>query len=144
MLEIRKATTADASEIMSVRLSVSENVISRARLQELGISEGSVAKMLDKTHAGHCAVDAGRVVGFSMGDLISGSVFALFVRPEYEGMGLGQRLLRCTVRDLRKAGHSRLTLSTEPRTRAFEFYTRQGWVHTGANEIGEARFVLEK
>jgi GNAT superfamily N-acetyltransferase len=143
MLEIRKATTSDASEVLEVRLCVTENAMSNARLKELGISVRSLTEMFETTHSCHCAVDERRMVGFAMGDLGNGSVFALFVRPEYEGKGLGQRLLSETVSALRRAGHQQLTLSTDPGTRAYAFYTRQGWIHSGQNEDGEAMFVLD-
>lgn len=141
---IRRAAKADATEIMDVRLSVTENALAPNRMKELGIHAESIAEMLGESHCAHCAVLEGRVVGFSMGDLAAGSVFALFIRPEHEGRGLGKKLLEATVRDLWRQGHGRLRLTTEPGTRAYEFYTRQGWRHMSFTEEGEAELVLTK
>jgi GNAT superfamily N-acetyltransferase len=98
--------------------------------------------MLGESHSGHCAEVDGRVVGFSRTDRTAGSVFALFVRPEHEGEGLGTQLLAAAVADLWSAGHVRSTLSTEPRTRAFDFYVRHGWRHVGYTPAGEAELEL--
>ena len=128
---IRQATPEDAEQILEVRLSVRENVLTPQRLEELGIHVESVAEMIRSTHSTHCAFEGDRMVGFSMGDLAAGVVFALFVRPDSEGTGLGKRLLGIVVEELWQRGHPRLTLGTGPGTRAYTFYQRQGWRPTG-------------
>ncbi len=136
---IRPATKEDVAAILEVRFSVRENVITPSRLQELGINEESLAEGLEKDYSGYCAEQDGRIVGFSMADRSVGSIFALFVRPEVEGQGLGTRLLAAAMRDLWASGHARIILSTEPQTRAFQFYVRHGWRHVGYTSDGEAK-----
>ena len=120
---LRKAVAEDASDLMAIRLSVRENSISRSRLEELGITEASMVHMLQYSHFARCAEVDGRLVGFSMADNSAGSIFALFVLSEFEGKGIGSQLLEAAVHGLRLAGHARVTLSTEPQSRAFGFYT---------------------
>jgi ribosomal protein S18 acetylase RimI-like enzyme len=143
-MKIRPATRSDAPSLMEIRMSVRENVISPERLEELAINETSVASMLETTHSGHCAEVNGQVVGFAMADKASASIWALFVRPEFEGIGIGARLLDTALEELWRAGHERVHLSTEPDTRAFRFYIRQGWRHVGFTSSGEAELELVK
>lgn len=141
-MNIRPATIADAPALMDVRLSVRENVITPERLEELGIGEASIIQMLTTTHSGYCAEEEGRVVGFVMAESSAASIWALFVLPEYEGRGIGMRLLSAVLEQLWRAGHEKATLSTETDTRAYRFYTRFGWQQVGVNAIGEAEMEL--
>ncbi|MBY6203809.1 GNAT family N-acetyltransferase [Halomonas denitrificans] len=146
MIRVRPATPSDARDLMAVRFAVKENVLTSSRAAELGIDAGAIADMLGKgqppSHVCFCAEDGDTVVGFSMGDLRDGSVYALFVRPEHEGKGVGARLMAPLVAALRDAGHATLTLTTERDTRAFGFYARRGWVERGSNDLGEAVMTL--
>lgn len=128
--------------MMEVRLAVRENVITPERLRALDIHAGSIADMLGTSHCAYCAEVDGEVVGFAMAERSAASIWALFIRPQWEGKGLGRRLMDVTLQALWQAGHQRATLSTEPETRAYRFYVRQGWRHTGFNAIGEAELEL--
>lgn len=143
-MKIRPATIADAPALMDVRLAVRENVITPERLEELGISETSIIRMLTTTHSGYCAEEEGRVVGFVMAESSAASIWALFVRPESEGRGIGMRLLSAVLEQLWLAGHEKATLSTETDTRAYQFYTRYGWQQVGVNPLGEAQMELRR
>jgi GNAT superfamily N-acetyltransferase len=125
--------------MMSIRTSVTENALSSSELAELGITEESIERMLDSSHAGWCAEIEGRVVGFSMVDREGSTVFALFVCPGFEGRGAGTALLEAAVADLAAAGHELATLTTGPETRALRFYLARGWQQTGFDEQGEAK-----
>lgn len=140
---LRPATRDDAAVLMEIRRAVRENAISEARLATLGITEESIADMLESSHAGFCAEVDGQVMGFSMADLEKGWIFALFVHPKFEGRGAGRALLAAAVGSLREAGHRRACLSTDPGTRAFRIYAEAGWRYTGTSDLGEALFELE-
>lgn len=129
--------------MMEIRRAVRENAISEARLAALGITEQSMGDMLESSHAGFCAEDARGVIGFSMANLETGWIFALFVHPRSEGQGAGRALLAAAVGSLREKGHRKAFLSTDPGTRAFRFYHRAGWRYTGTNDLGEAIFELD-
>ena len=140
---IRAATVRDVTGMMDVRMSVSENALTRSELEKLGITEESLETMLTNTHDGWCADSDGRVVAFSMADREAGSVFALFVESEFEGRGFGTALLDAAVSSLVAAGHRLITLDTEPGSRAFRFYLSRGWRETGRAKRGDVTLSLE-
>ena len=82
----------------------------------------------------------GVIEAFAAGDKRDGSIFALFVAPEYEGRGIGQKLLPLACETLRRAGYAVATLSTEAGTRAERFYRANGWIANGRNHKGEIVF----
>ena len=120
-----------------MRMAVTENLLTRPQLAQLGITESSVAGMLETTHGGCCVDGDGELAGFSMADRRDGTVFALFVRPGYERRGIGSGLLAAAVDWLSAQGHQRVSLTTDAGTRAFRFYAALGWRHTGRNVHGE-------
>jgi GNAT superfamily N-acetyltransferase len=83
----------------------------------------------------------GLVLGFAMGDPRDGSVWALFVDPDEEGQGMGRRLLERVCLGLQARGHSRLTLTTAPGTRAERLYRAAGWSDVGHTASGELIFT---
>jgi len=139
-LPIRVATPDDVAAILQVRTSVKENHLDLAQLADRGITRTSLSQMLRSTHPGWCAEVEAKLAGFSMVDRARGTVFALFVRPEFESAGLGSALLEAALASLRAAGHTRASVTTEPDTRAFTFYSRRGWKHVSNTEDGEAQF----
>lgn len=143
-MKIRAASTKDVSAILEIRLSVRENTVTKERLEELGVSEETLAEMIESSHFVFCAEEDERVVGFSMADKESSSIFALFVDPDHERKGFGAQLLQAAVGELWSAGHTRATLTTEPDTRAFEFYKHHGWTHIGPAPNGEVKLELLK
>ena len=139
---VRRITEADLAEVLAVRTSVLENRLTQDQLTEKGITEKTLLEMLASTHRGWC-IDVGeQLAGFAMADGEHSTIFALFVRPEFEGQGHGSALLDTAVDWLRSAGHQQASLTTDPGTRAFSFYPRQGWHHRGTAPNGEAAFAL--
>lgn len=53
-----------------------------------------------------------------------GEVYALFVRPVCQGMGLGQKLLEAAIGNLRKAGYSAVMLWVPADNTVCKFYER--------------------
>ena len=129
---IRPGTVDDFDQIVVVRTSVRENHLSVEQMASFGITPKSISARLNDGSLGCWVADIdGRIVGFSMAERDTASVFALFVLPEEEGKGHGSKLLEAVENWLRGLGHRAAHLSTEPGTRAFEFYRRKGWVETG-------------
>jgi GNAT superfamily N-acetyltransferase len=131
---IREATSKDVPVLFDIRLSVRENSATREGLYALGVDEDAVVAAITTQGRGWIAEDEGRVVGFSIADQNEGSVFALFVRPEFEGRGHGGSLLDAAVAWLLTRGFEHLSLAVGPNTRAHGFYLRRGWVETGVVE----------
>ena len=96
----------------------------------------------DANHSCWVAEADGQIVGFSIADLNESYVFALFVLQDYEGMGIGRRLLGLVEEDARRAGNAALWLSTgnESESRADGFYRHLGWIADGCLEDGQTVF----
>lgn len=82
------------------------------------------------------AVDAGEVIGASVGFLVDGDsgsngwVDQLAVRRDHRGRGLGAALLAESFGDMRRRGATDVGLSTDSRTGALDLYLSLGMVVT--------------
>ena len=94
----REAIAGDLPAISRVRTSVRENHLSAEQLRDRGITNESVAASFLADSKGWVAVHGQDIVAFAIADRADRSIFALFVLPDYEGRGLGSRLI-----DLRAA-----------------------------------------
>ena len=134
---VRLARAADVSAMHALRLSVREN-----RLSEPGrVTAADTLRYIDAGTA-WIAEAAHDIVGFAVVDGHATSVWALFVDPEAEGMGVGRALHATMLEWARDQGIARLSLSTEAGSRACTFYARQGWREAGITTDGELRFEL--
>ncbi|HEU4558488.1 MAG TPA: GNAT family N-acetyltransferase [Longimicrobium sp.] len=147
MLVFRETRLSDIDACFSVRERTRENAILRERLAAIGITPESSAAGLEAGRVkGWVCEDDGEVVGFCSGDTETGEVLVLAVLPEYEGTGVGRRLLAEVVRELRAQGHGRLWLaaSADPAHRSHGFYRAQGWKPTGEVDAhGDEILVLD-
>ena len=141
---IREASGADMPGIARVRTSVTENHLTTEQLARRGITNASVAASLLVDRKGWVAERGKEIVAFSMADRADPSIFALFVLPEYEGRGLGNRLLDLALQWLWDNGAELAWLTTSPDTRAARFYARRGWVPAGMVPGGDMRFELRR
>jgi len=133
-LTIRETQPRDIEDMFSVRARTRQNPISKERLATYGVtSESSVANMANGTVKGWACFHGSVLVAFCNGDRTTGEVLVLAVLPEYEGIGIGKRLLSETVAWLRFVGCERpwLAASPDPAIRAHGFYRSLGWRRTG-------------
>ncbi|MFR0690424.1 GNAT family N-acetyltransferase [Enterobacterales bacterium AE_CKDN230030158-1A_HGKHYDSX7] len=138
---IRRASVADIDTLFDIRTSVRQNHLSREQLAELGITPATLREALA---AGPCAWIAevdGRAGGFAMVDAESGEVFALFVRPDCEGRGLGSLLLAVAEQELFRT-HEKIWLVTDgdDGIRANGFYRQRGWTLAGRVDGRDVRY----
>ena len=91
---IRTATVSDVSGMFKVRISVGENIMTAEELQAAGITPDTIAQAVRRTPCAWVAVADDEVIGFSMVDLDSACLLALFVLPQHEGLGIGTELTR--------------------------------------------------
>jgi GNAT superfamily N-acetyltransferase len=139
-LLFRKAVVADIPALFEVRMAVTENVLS----DPSKVTPEIFADYLSASGKGWLCEDEGRAIGFSVASLGDASIWALFVRPGYEGRGVGTRLLELATGWLFDAGAPRVILSTEAGTRADRFYQRCGWARGEVRPDGEVGFRLER
>ena len=136
----REANLEDIPALSEVRLSVTENALSDPHR----ITPEMYADYLSVSGKGWlCEVD-GRVVGFSVASLGDSSIWALFVRPGFEGRGIGTRLLGLATGWLFHMGAPSVSLSTGANTRADGLYQRRGWKRGEIRPDGEVGYRLDK
>ncbi|TAJ94794.1 MAG: GNAT family N-acetyltransferase [Reyranella sp.] len=133
---IRKATSTDRPRISEVRLAVRENQLSAASVSKVE----TTADWIFENATFWVWEEAGAVQGFSVADPRDGTIFGLFIHPDYEGRGLGRALLPLACEDLRAAGFAEAILTTGAGTRAERFYRLNGWEETGRQEDGQIIF----
>ncbi|HEY0679055.1 MAG TPA: GNAT family N-acetyltransferase [Chitinophagaceae bacterium] len=137
-MTFREAQLSDIKQLYEVRLSVKENVLPDPGF----ITEREYEKYL--THFGKgwlCEID-GQVAGFAIIGLSQRNVWALFVRPEHEGKGIGRKLHDIMLEWYFNQTNETVWLGTGPNTRAEIFYRAAGWKETAKRPNGELKFEL--
>src|SRR5690242_7310321 len=71
-----------------------------------------MARHLETTHKGWVAEHEGQIVAFGMSDRSNGEVWVVAVLPDYEGRGIGRRLVEFAQNWLRQQGHDDIWLWT--------------------------------
>lgn len=140
----REATAADMPGILRVRTSVSENALTVEQLADRGITPESTAASFLEGSKGWVAQQGDEIVGFSIADRAANSIVALFVLPTHEGRRIGVRLLDLAVNWLWEGGAARLSLTTDPASKAARFYQARGWIPTGILERGGMKYELSR
>jgi GNAT superfamily N-acetyltransferase len=126
-MEFREATKADLQDIMNVRFSVTENVLSDPSLVTIEDCDDFIFR---RGKGWVCEVDEA-VVGFSIVDLVENNIWALFVRPEFAQRGIGKQLHDLMLDWYFTQTQQTVWLGTDPGTRAEAFYRKSGWRHVG-------------
>jgi GNAT superfamily N-acetyltransferase len=134
-MRIRAARAADIPAMHALRRRVSENPLSDPRR----ITEDSYPPYIAQGGAWVAETQRG-LAGFAVLDVRGASVWALFVAPEAEKMGIGRALHARLLEGAAGQGLTRLSLTTAPGTRAERFYTEAGWTRTGKTKDNELSF----
>ncbi len=134
----REALTGDIKQIQSVRHAVKENVLSDPAL----VTDDDCEEYLTVRGKGWvCELD-NFIIGFSIVDLKKNNIWALFVQPEYEGLGVGRKLHEIMLDWYYSNTKENVWLSTEPKSRAELFYKKAGWKEVGKHGKGEIKFEM--
>lgn len=139
-MQLRAAMPDDVETLFEIRCSVRQNYQSREELAELGVTPASVRAMIEGgDYVTTLAEIAGQPVGFCMAQCSEGYVFALFVRPGFEGRGIGRALMQDAEAGLLRAGITEAWLTTggDPSLRALGFYHHLGWIEDGRFDDGQ-------
>src|ERR1700730_14028964 len=134
----REAKTADIKQMQIVRHSVKENVLSNPSL----VTDADCEEYITFRGKGWVCEIENDVVGFAIADLKEHNIWALFVKPEYEGKGIGKRLHDLMLDWYFSQTKEKVWLGTSPNTRAETFYRKVGWTDAGKRPNGEIRFEL--
>ncbi|SMO53988.1 GNAT family N-acetyltransferase [Solitalea koreensis] len=134
----REAKPSDFKELHAIRMSVKENVLSNPSLITAEDYEYHVS-VLGKGWV--CEIDH-IIIGFSIVNLLKNNIWALFVRPEYEGLGVGKQLHDTMLNWYFSQTKAAVWLSTQPNSRADGFYRKSGWKATGKDSHGDTIFEL--
>lgn len=139
-LNYRLATVADIPVLTEIRLAVKENALSNPARVPYQV----YVDYLELLGRGWVCEEKGEIIGFSYAAKEDSSIWALFVRPECEGLGAGKALLALAVEWLFSLGNSTVTLGTAANTRADRFYQRQGWSRGEMKDAVEVYYTLHR
>ncbi|MDB6136907.1 MAG: family acetyltransferase [Verrucomicrobiales bacterium] len=137
-IAFREATREDVPAMQVVRHLVKENVLSDPSL----VPDSDCIRYLEVRGKGWVGHDGAQLAGFAIADLVDHSIWALFVDPLYEGLGIGKELHRLMMDWYFTQTSETVWLSTAYDTRAERFYRLQGWTDAGAYSTRERRFTM--
>jgi GNAT superfamily N-acetyltransferase len=138
---IRAATQDDVDALFNIRTSVVQNHLSIEQMADLGITPQVLSASIREAPCVWIAEVDGKPAAFSMVDLATGEVFAMFVLPVFENLGLGRQLMTAAEAALFER-HDTLFLITDGRDeiRANGFYKHLGWTVAGPHEGDDVRY----
>ena len=134
----REATINDISQIQVVRNSVKENMLSDPNL----VTDKDCEEFLTERGKGWVCEIGNQIAGFSIVDLKENNVWALFLKPEFEGRGIGRKLHNLMLDWYFQHTKNPIWLGTEFNTRAEKFYELQGWEKVGLHGTRETKFEM--
>ncbi|MEO6541351.1 MAG: GNAT family N-acetyltransferase [Ferruginibacter sp.] len=134
----REAAISDIKQIQFVRHAVKENRLSDPAL----VPDTDVEEYMMNRGRGWVCEIGERIAGFAIVDLVENNVWALFIDPDFEAMGIGKKLHRIMMDWYFVHTKEKIWLGTDPTTRAATFYRMQGWKETGVHGKGEIKFEM--
>ena len=83
-----------------------------------------------------------QIVGFAIADLTDNNIWALFINPNFEKKGIGQKLHKTMLDWYFSQTQQKVWLSTAFNTRAEHFYKKAGWTAVGPYGTNEIKFEM--
>lgn len=139
-MRYREATTDDITQLQQIRNSVKENILSNPAL----VTADHYKEYLTVRGKGWVCELEDFIVGFAIADLKESNIWALFLRPEFEGKGIGRHLQDLMLDWYFTHGKESVWLGTSRDTRAEIFYRKMGWRETGFHGKGEIKFEMTR
>jgi len=139
-MNIRVAEMKDIPQIQVVRNLVKENRLSDPAL----VPDSDVQDYITRRGRGWVCEINGQIVGFAIADLVDNNIWALFIHPDFEKIGIGKRLHDEMMNWYFSQTDKTVWLGTSPKTRAEFFYRKKGWKETGIHGKGEIKFEMTK
>lgn len=119
---------------MEIRGKTRDNPIAPEYLRSIGVTEESWGKLMDSgTIIGAVFECNGQVVGYCYADTETREILVLAVLAEFDGQGIGKKLLTDMLARLHQLSDQKVWLAAtpEPNYRAYGFYRHMGWKPTG-------------
>lgn len=135
---IREAVVKDINQIQDVRNSVKENMLSNPAL----VTDADCEEFITRRGKGWVCEVNNQVVGFAIADLKEHNIWALFLKPEFEGKGIGRGLHDTMMDWYFTQTKTKVWLGTAPATRAESFYLKKGWSRAGRHGSKEVKFEM--
>lgn len=139
-MKIRVAEIKDIPQIQLVRNLVTENRLSDPAL----VPDNDVEDYINRRGKGWVCEINDEVVGFAIADLVDNNIWALFIHPDFERIGIGKNLHDEMLNWYFSQTDKTLWLGTAPKTRAEMFYRKAGWKEVGIHGKGEIKFEMTK
>ena len=136
-LSVRRATSKDAAAILKCLALAFEpfrEQYTPEGFRDTTLTFETLRERLEKMTLFVAQVPSGEIVGTIGGSFHnhSGHLRGMAVRPEWQGRGIAEELLRAVEDELRAKGCSQITLNTtRPLQRAMRFYEKYGYQATG-------------
>jgi len=137
---IRVAEIKDIPQIQVVRNLVKENRLSDPAL----VPDRDVEDYITSRGRGWVCEIKGQIVGFAIADLVDSNIWALFIHPGFEKLGIGKKLHDEMMNWYFSQTDKTVWLGTSPKTRPESFYRKAGWKETGTHGKGEIKFEMTK
>ena len=139
-MNFRVAEIKDIPQIQVVRDLVKENRLSDPAL----VPDRDVEDYITSRGRGWVCEIKGQIVGFAIADLVDSNIWALFIHPGFEKLGIGKKLHDEMMNWYFSQTDKTVWLGTSPKTRAESFYRKAGWKETGTHGKGEIKFEMTK
>ena len=137
-MKIRIAEKGDIYQIQVIRNLVKENQLSDPSL----VPDRDVEDFITRRGRGWVCEINTQIVGFAIADLAGNNIWALFIHPGFERMGIGKRLHEEMLNWYFSQTEKTVWLGTSPGTRAELFYRKAGWTEVGLHGKGEIKFEM--
>ncbi|HMK18911.1 MAG TPA: GNAT family N-acetyltransferase [Chitinophagaceae bacterium] len=139
-MNIRVAEIKDIPQIQIIRNLVKENRLSDPAL----VPDSDVEDYITRRGRGWVCEINEQIVGFAIADLADNNIWALFIHPDFEKLGIGKKLHDEMMNWYFLQTDKTAWLGTSPKTRAELFYRKAGWTETGTHGKGEIKFEMTK
>ncbi len=138
-INYREAQLKDIPQMQVIRHAVKENILSDPSL----VTDEDCNDYINRKGKGWVAESENIIIGFSIVDVLENNVWALFVNPDFEGMGISKELHDIMIDWYFKQTKENIWLGTEPKTKAEKFYRKNGWKEIGRHGKGEIKFEMD-
>lgn len=134
-MEFIKLEPEHIKEMYDIRFSVQENLVHPHQIKYL--QRQQLIEDVEQCGGWICKLGE-EFVGYGLGIFAPNPMIGgLFVRPEFQGKGIGSTILIEIMDWFFNDGLSEIELTTDPSSNAVLFYEKHGWAKAGFDELGQ-------